>query len=201
MADQQLVRLLKNHCIRRGEFTLSSGLQSSWLRDLKIAHKDFRMLGRKLQELGLQHPPVGIPLGGLLLAQGMALPAGYAGFIQIHPDESGTVYAPWGVGSGWDLTTCPKCQSQLSPDFPSGGMGWTCDCEWQRRHDPKNCRVALVDDVVTTERQFKIAKQAFTVGGLIVAAYFVVLDRRPPEYRTLEVSSLVAAADLDMEPL
>ena len=63
---QKIVELLKNHCIRYGDFTLHSGERSTWICDLLLTQVHFRSL---MVSLGPRYPTVGIELGGLLLAQ------------------------------------------------------------------------------------------------------------------------------------
>lgn len=56
--------------------------------------------------------------------------------------------------------------------------------------------ITLIDDVVTIETSFKWAEEILSKHDFTIASRWVVLDRRPPGENTLEINSLVTAADL-----
>jgi orotate phosphoribosyltransferase len=67
----------------------------------------------------------------------------------------------------------------------------------RKRNEP--LIVTLVDDVVTTETSLKAATEVLVGLGLVVGEYICILDRRNQADKTLEVRSLVTAADLGLE--
>jgi len=61
--------------------------------------------------------------------------------------------------------------------------------------------ITLVDDVVTTESSMKRAALVLHQHNIKVGEYLCILDRRPKEFKTLEITSLVTNQDLGLPAL
>lgn len=148
----ELLKIIKEKAVKRGEFVLSSGKKSDLYVDckqvlfdpdtLRLIGKKFALVHRK-EEIAI-HALCGMAIGGIPIITMLSLETGLSGFFYRRKSKE--------HGSG---------QGKLEGILPNTGSN-----------------IILVEDVVTTSESILLAAKACRESGYCVAGIIALIDRQ-----------------------